>query len=123
MRIALTSLVVLGVIYIVPFLVYGLGTVVAGLKPPEDGSPARFLLSVLVQKIGVAVAFVVVFHLAHGSLEGRWLLYALAWMPLFVVGEIGLAIGPSYTWGNAIAGILSELIYVPLAAWITDLML
>jgi len=39
-------LLVFVIIYFVPFLVYSLGTVVAGLEQPE-GSPARFLLGIL----------------------------------------------------------------------------
>jgi hypothetical protein len=45
--------------------------------------------------------------------------YALLWWVMFVVGEIGQAIGPDYTWKEAIAGMISETIYVPLAAYVT----
>ena len=37
----------------------------------------------------------------------------------FVEREIGQAIGPDYTWNEAIAGMVSETIYVPLAAYVT----
>ena len=53
-KIILCMLVVLAVIYIVPFLVYGLFTAVAGLKPPEGASPLRFLTSIFIIKINNA---------------------------------------------------------------------
>ena len=111
---------VLAIIYIVPFLIYGLASVVAGLKSPEGASPARFLVSVLISKIGTAIAFVLIFHFARNSLSGQWILYAFLWWLMFVMGEIGQTIGPNYTWKEAIAGILSETIYLPLSAYITN---
>ena len=111
---------VLAIIYIVPFLIYGLASVVAGLKSPEDASPARFLVSVLISKIGTAIAFVLIFFFARNSLSGQWMLYAFLWWLMFVMGEIGQTIGPNYIWKEAVAGILSETIYLPLSAYITN---
>lgn len=119
-KVILSIILVLIIIYIVPFIVYGLATVVAGLKPPESASPARFLLSVLVSKIGTAVAFVLIFYFARSSLSGQWVLYAFVWWLMFLTGEIGQAIGPNYTWKEAIAGIISETIYLPLSAYGTN---
>lgn len=116
----LSIVFVLIVIYIVPFLIYALASVVAGLKPPEGASPARFLVSVLVSKIGTAIAFVLIFYFARSSLSGQWLLYAFLWWLMFVIGEIGQAIGPNYSWKEAIAGVISESIYLPLSAFLTD---
>lgn len=108
------------IIYIVPFLVYGLFSITAGLKPPEDASPAQFLLSVFVSKIGTAIAFVLIFYFARESLSGQWLLYAFIWWLMFVIGEVGQAIGPNYSWTEAIAGVISETIYFPLAGLATN---
>ena len=112
----------LAIIYIIPFLVYGLFSVAAGLKPPEGASPSQFLLSVLVSKIGTAIAFVLIFYFARESLSGQWLLYAFIWWLMFVIGEVGQTIGPNYSWTEAIAGIISETIYFPLAAFATNWM-
>jgi len=57
------------IIYVFPFLVYGACTVVADLKPPEGVSPAQFLISVLVSKIGTAIGFVLLFFFARNSLS------------------------------------------------------
>jgi hypothetical protein len=111
---------VLAIIYIAPFLVYALASVIAGVKPPEGVSPAQFLISVLVSKIGTAIAFVLIFYFARSSLSGQWLLYAFVWWLMFVIGEIGQAIGPNYTWKEAIAGIISETVYLPLSAYLTN---
>ena len=119
-KVVLSIVLVLATIYIVPFLVYGLGSVVAGLKTPEGSSPAAFLISVLVTKIGTAIAFVLIFYIARSSLSGQWLLYAFVWWLMFVIGEIGQTIGPNYSWKEAVAGVISETIYLPLSACLTN---
>jgi hypothetical protein len=119
-KVILSIVFVLAIIYIVPFLVYGLASVVAGLKSPEGASPAQFLISVLVSKIGTAITFVLIFYFARSSLSGQWLLYAFIWWLMFVIGEVGQAIGPNYTWKEAIAGVISETFYLPLSAYVTN---
>jgi hypothetical protein len=119
-KVILSIVFVLAIIYIVPFLVYGLGSVVAGLKSPEGASPMQFLISVLVSKIGTAITFVLIFYFARSSLSGQWLLYAFIWWLMFVIGEVGQTIGPNYTWKEALAGVLSETLYLPLSAYITN---
>ena len=122
-RLILTVLVVLAVIYIVPFVVYSFFTLWAGLKPPEDVSPGRMLLSFLVSKGGTAIAFVLIAHLARSALGGQWLTYAALWWIMFIASEIAQAMMPTYSWKEAIAGMISETVYVPSAALITWWML
>jgi hypothetical protein len=114
-KVTFAILLVFAIIYIVPFLVYGPLSAVWGMETP--GSPGRFMVSVAVTKIGIAVVFVLIFHLAREALGDRWLLYAFLWWLMFVIGEVGQAIGPGYSWKEAIAGMISETIYCPLAAW------
>lgn len=122
-KILLNVVLVLGVIYIVPFIVYGLSQALFGLKTPEGASPMMFLLSVLVSKIGTAIAFVLIFYFARNSLSGHWFLYAFIWWLMFVIGEVGQAIGPNYSWKYAIAGVISETIYFPISAYIVSLLI
>jgi hypothetical protein len=119
-KVILGIVLVLAVIYIVPFLVYGLGSIVAGLKTPAGVSPAQFLLSVLVAKTGTPIAFVLIFYSARSSLSGQWLLYASIWWLMFVIGEIGQVIGHNYSWKEAVAGVISETVYLPLSACLID---
>jgi hypothetical protein len=119
-KVILSIVLVLVIIYIVPFLVYGLGSAVAGLKMPAGVSPLQFLMGVFVSKIGTALAFVLIFYVARSSLSGQWLLYALIWWLMFVFGEIGQIFGPNYSWREAVAGVISETIYLPLSAWLVD---
>lgn len=112
----LTGFVItLAIIYLVPFVVYAGFSVFGGLQPPE-GSPTAFLLSVLVSKIGTAIAFVLIFYFARDTFGTQWGLYAFLWWLMFVIGEIGQAIGPDYSRQEAVAGIISETIYFPAAA-------
>lgn len=114
---------VLLIIYIIPIIVYGLSSKLIGAKMPEAVSPMMFLLSVLVIKLGTAIAFVLIFYFARNSLSGHWFLYAFIWWIMFVIGEIGQTIGPNYSWREAIAGIISETIYLPLSAFMINLLI
>jgi hypothetical protein len=75
---------------------------------------------VLVSKAGIAIVFVLIFYVARSALSEQWLLYAALWRLMFVFGEVGQAIGPDYSTQEAIAGIISETIYLPISAWVAD---
>lgn len=115
--------VTLMIMYAVAFLVYGVVSAMTGLKPPEGAPPIVFLLSILVVKTGHAVTFVLLFHLARSSLTGRWLWYAVLWWLMFVLGEVGEAIGPRYSWQEAVPGVVAETIYFPLSAFVVNRLL
>lgn len=110
---------VLVVIYVVPFIVYGAASAVFRFETPAGVSPAIFLLSVLISKTGTALAFVLLFYYARNAFHERWLLYGGIWWLMFAIGEIGQAIGPNYSWAYAVAGVLSETIYFPVSAYLT----
>jgi hypothetical protein len=120
MRHILSIISTLVIIYIVPFILYAAATVVWDLKPPDDAPAWQFLLGVLVSKTGTAIAFVLIYHFAKAGLDRKWLLYAFIWWVSFAIGELGQAIGPNYTWKEAVIGIISEAIYFPLAAVVID---
>ena len=119
----LAAVLVWAVIFVVPVLVYGAFSAVTGLQPPGD-SPILFLSGTAVSKLGTAIAFVALFYLAKDVFGGQWLLYAGIWWLMFVIGEVGQAITPDYSWEEAIAGIVSETIYFPLSglilAWLVS---
>jgi hypothetical protein len=119
-RLSLSFVLTLVIMYVVPFPFYAGAAALTGLEPPQGAAPAVFMLSVLVIKIGAAAAFVLILYLARDALVGRWLLYAFAWWLFFVIAELGQAIGPGYSWTEAIAGMMSETIYCPLAALVAD---
>ncbi len=95
-RIVLSIVLTFLVISIVPFIPYSILSAAFGLEPSQDVSPARFVTSVLVTKMGTAIAFVLIFYVARDALRGRWALYAFLWWVMFVVHETGQAIDPSY---------------------------
>lgn len=123
LTLVLAIFLVLAAIYIIPIVVYGILSAVWGLKTPEGASPLRFLLSVLVSKVGTAIAFVLIFFFAREIFDSQWLLYAGIWWAMFVLGEVGQTIGPNYSWKEAVAGIISETLYLPLSAYILRLLL
>ena len=118
--ITISTILTLAIIYIVPFVTYSVFSIVTGLQPPESESPMQFLVSLFVSKVGTAIAFVLLFYFARPSYSDRWLLYAFTWWLMFVIGEVGQAIGPNYSWTEAIAGMISETIYFPLSAFVVN---
>ena len=118
-RAILCFLAVLVIIFVVPIVVYGIFSAATAIQPPGN-SPYLFLLGVFVSKAGTAAAFVFIVYFARESLSRHWLLYAAMWWLMFVLGEVGQAIGPNYSWAYAIAGIISETIYLPLSAYLTS---
>jgi hypothetical protein len=115
-REVLAVLLVLLIIYVVPFVVYGVASVLGGPKPPDTASPARFLGGVFVTKLGTAIAFVALFALARGVWQGQWLLYGLIWLVMFALSEVGEAISGRTSVPEAVLGIVSECLYAPLSA-------
>lgn len=110
-------------IYVTPIIIYGAFSKIFGIQPPANISPARFLVSVLVSKIGTAIAMTLLFSYAKAVFVPAWWLYALIWWSLFVFGEIGQWLEGKYSGKEAIAGIISETIYVPLAVFFLTLIL
>ena len=118
-RIVLAIVVVLVIMQLGAFVAYGAFSVFLELEPPQDIEPGRFFLSVLLMKLGLAIAFVLLFHMAREMWITRWATYALIWWIMFAVMEVGQAIGPHYSWMEATAGIIAESIYCPLSALAT----
>jgi hypothetical protein len=118
-KIALCVALVLVLIFVVPIIVYGTLSSLIGLQVPGD-SAITFLTGVFISKTGTAIAFVALFYIAHDTFSGRWFLYAFVWWMMFAFGEVGQAIGPNYSWEEALGGVLSETIYLPLSAFLID---
>jgi hypothetical protein len=116
-------LLVLLVIYVVPFVVYGGASAAGLLAPPTSASPGMFLLGVLVTKLGTAVAFVIIFGLSKAIWGPRWLLFGLVWFGMFTCTELGEALSGRSTNLEAVLGVLSEAIYAPVSAFITKRLL
>lgn len=116
MQPVLAAILVLVIIFVVPIAVYGLFTAVGMLEEPRGSG--RFLFGVLVQKVGTAITFVAIFYLTRNYFGEHWLLYAGLCTLMFVINEIGRAIAPDYSTTEAVAGIISEVIYFPASAWV-----
>jgi hypothetical protein len=121
MRAALAVASVWGILFAIPFIVYGSASAFFELKPPA-GPAWRFLLSVAVTKAGTAVAFVALFLLCREHWLGHWVLYAGIWFLMFAVSEIGDVVKTGYSVVEAALGILSEAIYAPLSAFTLERM-
>ena len=90
------------------------------LRPPETSSPARFLLGVLITKVGTAVAFVIIFSASRNVWGSQWLVYALVWFLMFALSEVGEAVAGRTSPIEAVLGVASEAIYAPMAAFVTQ---
>ncbi|MGD2108408.1 MAG: hypothetical protein PVI86_03355 [Phycisphaerae bacterium] len=117
-KILLSIVLTFVIIVVVPFPAYGLFSAAGLVEPPDESAAASFMIGILVSKVGTAMAFVLIFHVGSGVFSDRWLLYASLWLLMSVIHEIGQAIGPGYSPMDALAGIISETVYFPLAAYV-----
>jgi hypothetical protein len=74
----------------------------------------------MVTKLGTAVAFVSIFAVSRAIWGPRWLLYAMLWFVMFAFSELGEAVSGRTTKQEALLGVVSEAIYTPLSAFITQ---
>lgn len=116
-RAALAFVSTLGITYVVPLPVYALLSTMGWVEMPDEGTPGQFMISVLVVKIGVSLGFVLLLRLASAPFVTRWLLYGAVWWLMFAIVELGQAIGPNYSIGDALGGVIAEAIYFPLSSW------
>ena len=123
MRIALCIGATFVVMNLATFVAYGSLSALVGLEPPAVDSPGRFFVSVLVVKLGLATAFVLLYHVAQDIWFSRWIIYAAIWWIAFATMEIGQAIAPDYSWMDALGGIIAEAVYFPMSALVTRRML
>ncbi len=65
--------------------------------------------------MGTSFGFVVIYYLGKANFESNWLIYSLVWVGMFAIVEVGQALIPNYSKKEALAGIISEVIYFPLA--------
>lgn|GEM_PF-1759646 len=123
MSIVFAMLAVLAIVYLVPLVVYGAASTLAGLELPAESSPQRFLVGILATKLGTAIGFVLLFQLTGSAWVGRWAVYGLIWFGVFAASEVGDAISGRSSWTEAGLGILSEAVYAPASAYVTHLIL
>ena len=116
-RVVIAIVVTFVIMLVVPFPVYSLFAGLGMAQLPEGGSPGEFFLSVVVMKIGVALGFVLLFNSRAEALVRHWWRYAVIWWLMSTVVEVGQAIGPGYSAGEAVAGSISEAIYFPLCSF------
>lgn len=121
MDILLSYLLTLVIIFIVPMIVYGALSFLLKMEEPQKS--LKFFAGVLIEKIGTTLGFVTLFYLGKEIFLDKWLLYAVIWFAMFAITEVGQVFTKDYSKKEAIAGIISEAIYFPLAAYMLTLIL
>lgn len=116
MALFLATLATFVIIFIVPVIVYGIFAKYNLVKEPEK--KARFFASVVIQKIGTSIGFVSLFALQNTD---NWLMYGILWTLMFASVEIGQSLSDLYTKNDALAGVISEIIYFPLSAYVVSI--
>ena len=117
-RAILAFLSTLVIMYIVPLPIYALMSAMELVEMPDEANPGQFMLSVLVVKVGVALGFVWLLRFGSPVFAARWVLYGAIWWLMFAIVELGQAIGPNYSIGDALGGVFSEAVYFPLSSWV-----
>lgn len=114
-RFLVPFLATLAIMWIVPVPIYGAFSAI-GAVDLGGGQGARFLVGVTVIKIGFALGFVALYQLGRWRKDAVWT-YAALWWLMFAILEAGQVVMPGgNSVGFAVAGVLSEAIYFPVAA-------
>lgn len=121
MSIFFSFLSTLVIIFIVPIIIYGLFTYFFKLKEPDK--KLKFFLGVLIEKIGTAFGFVILFYLGKEIFIDKWFEYSIIWFVMFAITEIGQTYLNDSSKKEALAGIISEVIYFSLSSYIIALIL
>lgn len=121
MELLFSYFVTLIIIFVVPIVVYGIFVKFFGIKEPAK--KAKFFLGVLIEKIGTSIGFVTLFYLGKDLFINNWLAYGMVWLAMFALTEIGQIYMTGSSKKEAIAGVISEAIYFPLAAYTISLLL
>lgn len=120
MEMLLSFILTLIIIFVIPIIVYGIFVSLFGLKEPEK--KLRFFVGVLIEKVGTSAGFVALFYLGKDSFIDSWLIYSLVWVAMYAITEIGQVYMTDSSKKEAAAGIISEAIYFPLAAFVISLL-
>jgi len=121
MNILFSFLLTLFIFFVIPVIVYGIFVKLFNIKEPNK--KLNFFVGVLIEKIGTTLGFVALFYIARDFFIGYWLVFALAWFAMFAITEIGQVYMTGSSKKEAVAGIISEAIYFPLAAFVLSLLL
>ena len=119
MNILLSFLLTLVIIFVVPIIIYGFFVKIFGIKEPDK--KLSFFTGVLIEKIGTSVGFVALFYFGKDFFINNWLLFGFVWFVMFAFTEIGQVYITGSSKKEALAGIISEAIYFPLAAFVVSL--
>lgn len=109
------------IIFIVPILIYGIFSRFFGVQEPEK--KLKFFIGVLIEKAGTSLGFVGLFYLGREFFIDNWLIYGLVWFAMFAITEIGQIFTTGSPKKEALAGIISEATYFPLAAYLISTIL
>lgn len=109
---------VLAVTFLVPLAVYGAASALTELRAPAALPLPQFVATVVLEKAGVAVAFVGVMAVAGKPLRDAWAGYAALWWFMFVVSEVVEVLRRNQDVAELAAGAISEAVYFPLAGLI-----
>ena len=109
------------IIFIVPVIIYGIFSKLLGIQEPEK--KGVFFIGVLIEKIGTTIGLVGIFTIAKDFFLEHWLSYALLWFLMFAITEIGQIFLKQSTKKEAVAGVISEAVYFPLAVFVLTLLI
>ena len=121
MNILFSLLSTLVIIFVVPIIIYGLFSYLFKLKEPDK--KMKFFSGVLIEKIGTALGFVILFYLGREVFMDGWFVYSVVWFVMFVITEVGQAYMNDSSKKEVLAGIISEAIYFPLSSYIIAMIL
>ncbi len=121
MQLFFSYLLTLLIVFVVPIFVYGIFVKLFQIAEPDK--KLKFFLGVLMEKIGTSFGFVTLFYLGKDFFVGNWLIYGMVWFIMFAITEVGQVYRTGSSKKEALAGIISEATYFPLAAYVISVLI
>lgn len=121
-EIFLGILLTFGLIFTIPFVMYGVFAFLKVIETPEQQNAKAFIYNISITKLSTSILFVLLYSLLVQYISDIWLIYSLIWFFTAMIGEIGDTFKPDYSYKEALIGIISEIIYFPLAGFILSLL-
>lgn len=122
MNIALSLVLVFASLLLAELAAQALLVAASDLPDPAQ-SPILHLPGLALTRFGMATAFVGLWLMVRYDQVERIWTFVLFWWVMLALYEIGQAVGPTYGWTDAVSGLISASVSLPLAGLVVSRLL
>lgn len=122
MHIALSIILVFGAVFLTEIAAHTALIAASEAHRPAPG-PFGYLAGLALSRLGMALAFVGLWLMVRYDQVERIWTFVFFWWVMLAFYEVGQAIGPDYSWLDAVSGLVAASISLPLSGLIVTRLL